>query len=65
MYRAEVLSKFPVIQHTFFGSLFTLHPAKNNEATKRIETGLTGTTTNIPRANLPQCVQTPKSFPVT
>jgi len=65
MYRAEVLSKFPVIQHTFFGSLFTLHPAKNNEATKRIETGLTGTTTNIPRANLPQCVQTSTSFPVT
>ena len=65
MYRAEVLSKFPVIQHTFFGSLFTLHPAKNNEATKRIETGLTSTTTNMPRANLPQCVQTSTSFPVT
>ena len=26
MYRAEVLSKFPVIQHTFFGSIFTLDP---------------------------------------
>lgn len=29
MYRAEVLSKFPVIQHVFFGSLFTLKPSEN------------------------------------
>jgi len=27
MYRAEVLSKFPVIQHTLFGSIFTLEKA--------------------------------------
>ncbi|CAG0916006.1 unnamed protein product [Notodromas monacha] len=26
MYKAEVLAKFPVIQHTFFGSLFKLEP---------------------------------------
>ena len=29
MYRAEVLSKFPVIQHVFFGSLFELKPSEN------------------------------------
>ena len=29
MYRAEVLSKYPVIQHVFFGSVFTLEKAKN------------------------------------
>ncbi len=28
MYRAEVLSKFPVIQHVYFGSIFTLEEAK-------------------------------------
>jgi len=28
MYRAEVLSKFPVMQHTMFGSIFTLEKAK-------------------------------------
>ena len=28
MYRAEVLSKFPVIQHTYFGSIFTLDPCQ-------------------------------------
>ena len=28
MYRAEVLSKFPVMQHTLFGSIFTLEKAK-------------------------------------
>ncbi|XP_034945256.1 serine/threonine-protein phosphatase 2A activator-like [Chelonus insularis] len=27
MYKAEVLAKFPVIQHVLFGSLFTLKPA--------------------------------------
>lgn len=28
MYRAEVLCKFPVVQHTLFGTLFSLRPAK-------------------------------------
>ncbi|XP_023324894.1 serine/threonine-protein phosphatase 2A activator [Eurytemora carolleeae] len=29
MYRAEVLCKFPVIQHSLFGSIFTLEKAKS------------------------------------
>ena len=29
MYRAEVLCKFPVIQHVLFGSIFTLKEASN------------------------------------
>lgn len=29
MYRAEVLAKFPVIQHTLFGSVFTLAPSQH------------------------------------
>lgn len=28
MYQKEVLSKFPVIQHVLFGSIFTLNPVK-------------------------------------
>ena len=29
MYRAEVISKFPVIQHTYFGSIFNLDECKS------------------------------------
>lgn len=29
MYRAEILCKYPVIQHVYFGSIFTLEPSKN------------------------------------
>jgi serine/threonine-protein phosphatase 2A activator len=28
MYQKEVLSKFPVIQHVLFGSIFTVNPHK-------------------------------------
>lgn len=36
MYRAEVISKFPVIQHTYFGSVFTLEVAKDHKATEKL-----------------------------
>ena len=39
MYRAEVLSKFPLIQHTFFGSIFTLEKASNQRATQMAAIG--------------------------
>ena len=29
MYRAEVISKYPIIQHTYFGSIFKLDLCKN------------------------------------
>lgn len=54
MYRAEVLSKFPVIQHTFFGSLFTLRPATKTEATNRAESIQAKRTQMPPRPDLPQ-----------
>ena len=31
MYRAEVLCKFPVMQHVKFGSVFTLEPARTRD----------------------------------
>ena len=54
MYRAEVLSKFPVIQHTFFGSLFTLNPATQTDATNRVEAIPVGSARMPPRPDLPQ-----------
>ena len=36
MYRAEVISKFPIIQHTYFGSMFTLEPAKNQRGVAKL-----------------------------
>jgi len=33
MYKVEVLSKFPVIQHTFFGSLFSITPVDPTKST--------------------------------
>lgn len=35
MYKAEVLSKFPLVQHIVFGSLFTLQPADNGASVRR------------------------------
>ena len=62
MYRAEVLSKFPVIQHTYFGSLFTLKLATNNNATQRLESGPVGST-RLPTTDLPHLSMPPK-FPI-
>ena len=39
MYRAEVISKFPIIQHTYFGSIFKLDPAKDQRATAKLNQG--------------------------
>ena len=63
MYRAEVLSKFPVIQHTYFGSLFGLKPAINTNATKRLEMTPAGTT-RTPSGGVPRVIQMPTTFPV-
>lgn len=51
MYQKEVLSKFPVIQHCLFGSIFTLNPVKPG--------------TRIPQARLGMgpCAGTPRPMP--
>ena len=36
MYRAEIISKLPVIQHTYFGSIFTLEPAKDQRGIAKL-----------------------------
>ena len=64
MYRAEVLSKFPVIQHTFFGSLFTLKPAINTNATKRLEMK-PASTISTPNLNALHDTQIPPRFPMS
>ena len=64
MYRAEVLSKFPVIQHTFFGSLFTLKPAINTNATKRLEMK-PASTMRTPNLNPLHDTQIPPRFPMS
>ena len=61
MYRAEVLSKFPVIQHTYFGSLFTLKPADHSNATSRLEMASAGATRR-PCVGVPLVGQKPPRF---
>ena len=39
MYRGEVLSKFPVIQHTLFGSLMSIEPFDTRRGTPRLGFG--------------------------
>ena len=63
MYRAEILSKFPVIQHTYFGSLFSLKQANNTTATERLEMGHNGTSRTI-RENLTSNSKMPQRLPV-
>jgi len=36
MYRAEIICKFPVIQHTYFGSIFSLEPAKDQRGVAKL-----------------------------
>ncbi|CAH1113783.1 unnamed protein product [Psylliodes chrysocephalus] len=40
MYKAEVLSKFPLVQHIFFGSVFTLTPAGPGASVRKPKTNL-------------------------
>ena len=65
MYRAEVLSKFPVIQHTFFGSLFKLQPATKTTATNRLESIATERNRMPPRPDLPQSIPNISVFPLS
>lgn len=39
MYQKEVLSKFPVIQHVLFGSIFTLNPVKPGTRLPQVRLG--------------------------
>jgi len=65
MYRAEVLSKFPVIQHTYFGSLFKLQPATKTAATNRLESIPTERNRMPPRPDLPQNMANISVFPLS
>ncbi|XP_969405.2 serine/threonine-protein phosphatase 2A activator [Tribolium castaneum] len=40
MYKAEVLSKFPVVQHIVFGSLFTLRPMEQSSGMMTAKTSM-------------------------
>lgn len=44
MYQKEVLSKFPVIQHLLFGSIFTLNPVKPGTRMPQARLGMVPTT---------------------
>ncbi|KFB40970.1 AGAP008652-PA-like protein [Anopheles sinensis] len=56
MYQKEVLSKFPVIQHVYFGSILTLQPVKPGTVLPNPRLGM------IPRqpANVPAAPMPPK-----
>ena len=60
MYRAEMLSKFPIIQHTYFGSIFRLDEAKDRRATSKLDAGRPPPRPKFNPSNLP----TPPSFSV-
>lgn len=54
MYQKEVMSKFPVIQHVYFGSILTLNPVKPGKMLPSPRLGI------LPRANLATVVAPPK-----
>lgn len=45
MYKAEVLGKFPVVQHIVFGSLFSIKPARPNTTVPKPRLSVTSTST--------------------
>ncbi|XP_023011968.2 phosphotyrosyl phosphatase activator [Leptinotarsa decemlineata] len=48
MYKAEVLSKYPLVQHICFGSLFTLKPTEHTASTRRPRLSGTGPLFPVP-----------------
>ena len=55
MYRAEVLCKFPVLQHLKFGSVFTLEPAQSrNPGMAETEPGVVPARPNLPGVDSPR-----------
>jgi len=70
MYRAEVLSKFPVMQHVKFGAVFTLQPAKTiNPEIAETEPGVgmtrpPGPGVDSPRPGLPSLSRLPPPSPL-
>ncbi|XP_062551514.1 serine/threonine-protein phosphatase 2A activator isoform X2 [Armigeres subalbatus] len=54
MYQKEVMSKFPVIQHVYFGSILTLNPVKPGKMLPSPRLGI------LPRVNLATMAGPPK-----
>ena len=53
MYQKEVLSKFPVIQHVLFGSIFSLNPVKPGTRLPQARLGMPPPTHHPPTHHLP------------
>lgn len=49
MYKAEVLSKFPVAQHIVFGSLFTLKPVEHTGGFMSAKISMVRPPASVPR----------------
>lgn len=47
MYKAEVLGKFPVVQHILFGSLLSLKPAQTEATLKKTRMSITPPTSSV------------------
>ena len=48
-----MLAKFPVVQHTYFGSIFRLDEATDKKATKKLDEGRPPPRPKFNPANLP------------